>query len=310
MGIDGLSSFFLAELYEPRQLSDITPWDVDFRQISSGSGHTSVSVRMDSEISAMSLKMRCNVHQRGESPKDFITFGVPRAGSVTAWFGRDVPPVSMYCFGSGKEFDAVSQNGFDGHTTSFERQSLVRAAKDFGFGDCSSLLSVGLIDLSQSQTEAANYSQAVDQFVNTSGTTPDLIDEDDICLAVLEAAATSSVVVAEENQRARDKALRRALEAIDSHLDENLTIRQLCILSETSWTTLRRAFLEQFSIGPKRYLLLLRLNRVRTELIAMGKDVRIVDAANKWGFWHMGQFARDYKKHFGLLPSQDHMRRV
>jgi len=25
--------------------------------------------------------------------------------------------------------------------------------------------------------------------------------------------------------------------------------------------------------------------------------------ANAWGFWHMGQFARDYRRLFGELPS-------
>ena len=30
----------------------------------------------------------------------------------------------------------------------------------------------------------------------------------------------------------------------------------------------------------------------------------IRDIANRYGFWHMGQFAADYKKLFGELPSK------
>ncbi|MCK5375915.1 MAG: helix-turn-helix domain-containing protein, partial [Acidobacteria bacterium] len=30
----------------------------------------------------------------------------------------------------------------------------------------------------------------------------------------------------------------------------------------------------------------------------------VTDVANNWGFWHMGQFAADYRKMFGELPSQ------
>ena len=28
------------------------------------------------------------------------------------------------------------------------------------------------------------------------------------------------------------------------------------------------------------------------------------DSANNWGFWHMGQFAKDYRRLFGELPSK------
>jgi AraC-like DNA-binding protein len=33
-------------------------------------------------------------------------------------------------------------------------------------------------------------------------------------------------------------------------------------------------------------------------------DSRKQDAAARWGFWHLGQFSRDYKGQFGELPSQ------
>jgi transcriptional regulator GlxA family with amidase domain len=36
--------------------------------------------------------------------------------------------------------------------------------------------------------------------------------------------------------------------------------------------------------------------------------MKIADAANAWGFWHMGQFAKDYRTLFGELPSQTRAR--
>ena len=33
-------------------------------------------------------------------------------------------------------------------------------------------------------------------------------------------------------------------------------------------------------------------------------DTKILNIANDWGFWHMGQFAADYKSLFGELPSE------
>ncbi|MCP4898634.1 MAG: helix-turn-helix domain-containing protein [bacterium] len=47
-----------------------------------------------------------------------------------------------------------------------------------------------------------------------------------------------------------------------------------------------------------------RLDGVRKELLRSGAKLKIADTANNWGFWHVGQFAADYRRHFGELPSQ------
>ena len=36
----------------------------------------------------------------------------------------------------------------------------------------------------------------------------------------------------------------------------------------------------------------------------LGAGQAIIDAASRWGFWHMGQFAADYRRKFGELPSE------
>jgi AraC family ethanolamine operon transcriptional activator len=69
--------------------------------------------------------------------------------------------------------------------------------------------------------------------------------------------------------------------------------------------TLRRGFRERFGVSPKAYLLAQRLIDVRRTLRTADPDATLVaDVANRFGFWHMGQFAADYRKHFGELPSQ------
>ena len=71
-----------------------------------------------------------------------------------------------------------------------------------------------------------------------------------------------------------------------------------------SWRTLDRGFKEHFGIGPKRYLLNLRLTQARRALKSAGEGTKVVDVANEWGFWHMGDFAREYRQLFGELPGQ------
>ena len=47
-----------------------------------------------------------------------------------------------------------------------------------------------------------------------------------------------------------------------------------------------------------------RLNAARRELRHGGPDTVVADVANHQGFWHMGQFAADYRRMFGELPRE------
>ena len=53
------------------------------------------------------------------------------------------------------------------------------------------------------------------------------------------------------------------------------------------------------------YIKNFRLNQVRTLLKSRSPENTLVqDAAHRWGFSHMGQFAADYKLLFGENPSE------
>lgn len=61
--------------------------------------------------------------------------------------------------------------------------------------------------------------------------------------------------------------------------------------------------MDEFGVGPKHYLHVRRLAGVRSDIISRTGENCISDIANRWGFWHMGKFAADYKTQFGELPS-------
>jgi len=53
------------------------------------------------------------------------------------------------------------------------------------------------------------------------------------------------------------------------------------------------------------------LNNVKKELRkSSSSSTKIADIANQHGFWHMGQFAKDYKILFVELPSDTLVQRV
>lgn len=300
-----MSGTFSTRLSEPNQIGDLTPWELDFRQISRGSAETDLSVRVGQSMSALSIAMGNDVHQIGAAPADLITVGLPMSGALSRWMGEGTPRNALVSFGSGHEFEGVSRAGFKAVTLSFSKDALVGIADDFGLELKDDLERPGVFDLGDGRRTAQLLTRKTQAFLSQDAPQWDAEAEEDICLALLLAAVSAPLRHPTGRKRLRDRALRRALEVIETHADRAPTIRELCKTSGASWPTLHRAFVDQFGIGPKAYLSNLRLTRARRALLAAQGDVKIADVANNLGFWHMGQFAQDYRKLFNRLPSDD-----
>ena len=104
--------------------------------------------------------------------------------------------------------------------------------------------------------------------------------------------------------RLRDKAFTKAKTFILEHVTEPITVQELVEETGVTERTLEFAFLERFGITPNAAIKSFRLNGVHRELkLAIAENARVTDLAKRWGFWHAGQFAKDYKLMFGELPS-------
>ncbi len=69
--------------------------------------------------------------------------------------------------------------------------------------------------------------------------------------------------------------------------------------------TLRRAFNETYQIGPRTYLFLRQMHKIRNDLVrAHYKETTVTDILTRWGVWEFGRFSGRYKKHFGEYPLQ------
>jgi len=87
------------------------------------------------------------------------------------------------------------------------------------------------------------------------------------------------------------------------HADEPLSILEVCCRVGTSRRKLNYCFQDVLGTTPIKYLRSLRLNSVRRAIRQAAPGVTIQDIASHWGFWHLSQFAQDYKHLFGELPS-------
>ncbi|MCK9812704.1 MAG: helix-turn-helix domain-containing protein [Candidatus Pseudomonas colombiensis] len=111
------------------------------------------------------------------------------------------------------------------------------------------------------------------------------------------------------NPTARKRMVDRAREYALGHLDQPLSILDLCNHIGASRRKLQYCFQETLGINPVAYLRALRLNAVRRELRDSTREHGVQEVAARWGFWHLSRFASDYRTLFGETPSQTLHRR-
>jgi len=130
------------------------------------------------------------------------------------------------------------------------------------------------------------------------------MQEEEFVTLILMAASDAEMFDDRSASSARSKALKRALDYMNDRADEPVSIAEISSAAAVSWRTLHRSFKERFGVGPKTYFNRFRLGQVRSHLLKSGSGGSVADTANEWGFWHMGQFAKDYRRMFGELPSE------
>jgi AraC-like DNA-binding protein len=103
----------------------------------------------------------------------------------------------------------------------------------------------------------------------------------------------------------RLRLVRRVEAYFESHLSDPLRVDALCAAVGTNLHTLERAFLDVHGVSPKKFLTLHRLARARKDLMQRGSRAgSVTEIAMKWGFFHLGRFAADYKAVFHESPSE------
>jgi AraC family ethanolamine operon transcriptional activator len=85
-----------------------------------------------------------------------------------------------------------------------------------------------------------------------------------------------------------------------------LSVAELVSALDVSRRNLQYAFQDALGINPASFLRIERLNRVRR---ALGDAQSVTEAATRFGFWHFGHFATEYRVLFGELPSETFRRR-
>ncbi|MGB5293848.1 MAG: helix-turn-helix domain-containing protein [Thermoanaerobaculia bacterium] len=228
------------------------------------------------------------------------------------WCGQSASGTNSMVFCSGGEYESTSQAGFRANTFSFSEELLDRVAGSLDLPTVKHLLPGSHQVLAPDSVLLGKMRARLQEIFRTAAADPTSLSgpglrqeiETELPKLLLQAIAQGKESRRPRSSAVRSRAMSQAKLLITEELDEHLTVQQICDAVGVSERTLRYAFQEQLGVSPKRYLQSVRLNRVRREIRTSPPDVKIADVANRWGFWHMGQFAGDYRRHFDELPSE------
>jgi AraC family ethanolamine operon transcriptional activator len=258
------------------------------------------------------------VYARGRLQDDWLAIGctlaVTGAGQLN---GYDITPASINVFGEGVQFDYRTAPGFIASLLWIRRAELERAALE-RLGRRLELPRSRLISLAPGKASRSlgeqilawrdrfpPSGQALDeQFAAGAEATPqgrDLLD------AYLTALANGMA----DRERIRERRMHlrlRLIEQIDhyarAHRQEPLKLAELAAMTGRSERSLQYLFREIFGLTPQAWFKIMRLNGAYRDLNdPAAAHAAIAQVAGRWGFDHLGRFARDYRRLFGETPS-------
>jgi len=288
-------------------------WDLGFRQLTPGSLDAGLSAIILPRAHILRSRFNQRFQQFGSTPPGMRTFGLLEQGiNGVHWYGRDITDSTLLIFHPTSGFEAVSQTDFGCYTLSFTEARLAKISETLGFPEpdllidrhetayrCGNGVLTGIRDRLRRIFDAMDSNPAI---IKSSGLQNEI--EYEIPALLLSTLSSATSEVRRPTMRTRRRTLDKAMGIIDEHAQLSLTIGELCDAVGVSWRTLDYAFKEHFEVSPKKYLMAIKMNAVRKELRSVGRRSTITSIANRWGFWHMSQFAMEYRKFFGELPSE------
>ena len=97
------------------------------------------------------------------------------------------------------------------------------------------------------------------------------------------------------------KGLQRALQHIEQHLGQPLSLAELADLAGLSVWRFATVFRQQVGLSPHRYICRLRVERAQALILEGMPPAR---AASEAGFYDQSHLSRHFKNWFGMTPGQ------
>ena len=288
-------------------LESLVGWDLDFLPLEKGSFPSRIGQYLFEDTYIGEANFFKRVEQRGSTPSGYRTFVVPENDHVNYfWRGREINGQTLSLFPPDGELYSVSNGSFRVFTISISSRLLEKALDMVRLKKVEDWINSEQV-WKASPLRLHRIRELIHKLVSKSSEVADFnirkleLDLASEILSSMDQCNPSST----EIRNKRDLALIKCLELIRAVPREGmLSLPELCKESRVSERTLQYAFKDRFGLSPKEYMKNYNLRMVKNRLDRGLRHANIQDIAAEFGFWHMGQFAADYKRHFGELPSE------
>jgi AraC family ethanolamine operon transcriptional activator len=284
-------------------------WTRDVLQIEPG-----VLQATGTALDAVSLRLTTFTWNRGflsrgtADPRTVTLGSVASAGAEPRFQGRGLGPRMVPILPGEAEFELVAPAAGAMVLASVERGAFERHARAI-WGDGLPAARAGCMVPLAAEADHRTLRAAFGAFVAALHRDPPaladpavaVVAEDQLLGSLLQATAPSPIILYPPH---RHRMARAAARFMRECLDSPTSIRAISETLGVSWRALDSGFRELFGMTPSAYLRACRLDAVRRALIdADPASSTVTGIATRWGFFHFGRFAADYRKRFGEAPS-------
>ena len=296
----------------------ISGWSQDYEQLKGGRFSGSLDelcfgdTQLFLEQTSHALRQRCIV------PADYVWFGLPQSEDRCVRInGASVQIGRIAVHRGGTDFELVTPDALQFLGIVVKETVLMDYARQFECEDwLAGALKRPVLDVSEAKKHTVQcdcYEILHHPHRGGSATSPLNASLADSTLSALFFLLEDAKPVADDrhSSRQRHRLIERADAYVRAHCERLVTVSELCTELATSRRALQIGFQEVLGVGPHAYIRAVSLNGVRSHLKNAGSPyVSVQDAAAAYGFWHMSQFAVDYRQLFGERPSDTLKRRL
>ncbi len=286
--------------------SNLTNWQQEYDQISRGAFYGRITelsfngLQVFCEHTSQALQQKCVVWPNS------VWLGIPLVGQEDSRInGLTIGSNTIMCRPGDCEFQLSTPKNYDLYGLVVDQPMLMKLANIHGVElNWRELAEHGRLSIPDKTLEEVRF--LLGRLLGVQHKeTPLRLQQDIVMIALLEVLKEETPKPATtQSYRHRKTVVDCARQFLAEHLDDAVTVTQLCEITNVSRRTLQYSFESILGVSPIQYLRISRLNGVRRSLVQATEDQGVSNIAAQWGFWHLSQFSKDYKQLFGEQPSQ------
>jgi AraC family ethanolamine operon transcriptional activator len=292
----------------------LSDWDHEYHQVGPGAFSGSIFHVQTGSISIFRNRWEREIHYRGTPPKGTIGVAITiNQNGEARWAGQRVTKNDIFLQRAGMEAEYLSAPFWDSIVLAIPKVTLVGHISDLTKEDSDDILNThSVIPLEMDQVSIirdaglACLGMAAHLVTGIEEPFP-LMDMADSVVELIahHLIASQKPKCAHLTHKRQTHLIRKAEAYCMDIAGKPLRIGKLCRELGVSERTLRHVFHKRMNMTPLEYLKSRKLNHVYKVLRkADPAEVLIKQVAYSNGFYHLGQFSRDYKMLFGEIPSQ------